>query len=578
MSNDIPKDDNTAEAETVEVVTWSRDPEKTVHYELNGLRTYVEGVDHSKYNARSLPFIMTTLGCAFALAASQITSLLYLTVATHISHELHTSELSVWFLTAPGVAMGALAPFVGPLADLFGRKNIFLFGIICGIVGSVAAASTPTGGGFVASQAVLGIAAVVEELMAIAVVAESVPTSKRPIYAAIILTAIIPWSPGTMYANWMAQASWRWIGCALGIWNAIILFLIWPFYHPPPRVNSMGLSRKEMVRRIDFVGGILVTLGLVFVLIALSWGGQDYPWDSAHVLSFLIIGFGILFAFAAWELWVVRYPLYPRRMVYAPRPFFCMLFVIFAAGINYVPLVVFWPIHSISVFNSDRFETGLNTLPIGTCILGGAILSAILLSMFKRHVTPLMTMFCVIQTVACACLTVIDPHNISTAFPPIVLALVGVGGVLVPNQVIITVITPDDLIASVTALTVGLRAQAQVIGLAIFYNRFVNELTSKGINYLLPAVTQARWYDLEAIVEMMTALTSVPFKEYALTIPELRDPAAYEAVREATVLAFSAALRLIYFITIAFGVPACIAAVFMGDVSKYMDHHVAVVL
>ena len=96
---------------------------------------------------------------------------------------------------------------------------------------------------------------------------------------------------------------------------------------------------------------------------------------------------------------------------------------------------------------------------------------------------------------------------------------------------------------------------------------------------MLPAIMEAKWYDLDAIVEMMTALTSVPFKEYALTIPELaNNPAGYEAVRQATVLAFSEALKLIYFITIAFGVPACIAAACLGNVSKYMDHHVAVVL
>lgn len=64
-----------------------------------------------------------------------------------------------------------------------------------------------------------------------------------------------------------------------------------------------------------------------------------------------------------------------------------------------MPLVVFWPIESISVFDSDRYQVGINTLPIGTCIIGGAIISAVLMGMFKGHVTFLMTAFCVIQTV-----------------------------------------------------------------------------------------------------------------------------------------------------------------------------------
>lgn len=185
----------------------------------------------------------------------------------------------------------------------------------------------------------------------------------------------------------------------MAIWNVITLVLIAYFYRPPPRVNSLGLSRNELVSRIDFVGGLLITTALLFILVALGWGGIDYPWTSAHVLSFLVIGFCLLIVFGLWEKFGAQFPLFPRRIIHAPRPFFCMLFVIFAAGINYVPLVVFWPIETISVYGTGRFQTGVNTLPIGTCILGGAILSAVLLGLFKRHVTVTMTFFCVMQTV-----------------------------------------------------------------------------------------------------------------------------------------------------------------------------------
>lgn len=158
------------------------------------------------------------------------------------------------------------------------------------------------------------------------------------------------------------------------------------------------------------------------------------------------------------------------------------------------------------------------------------------------------------------------------------LALIGVGGVLVPNQVIITTITPDDLIASVTALTVGLRSQCQVIGLSIFYNRFVNEVTKNAFKDLLPAVLRAGIFDPKVITDMVTALTAVPFYQYAPLIPQLNNTANYELVKEAAIKTFSKSFSLIYYITIPFGVTACIAATCMGDVSKYMDNHVAVII
>jgi MFS family permease len=342
---------------------------------------------------------MTVLGCSLALAGSQIVPLLYLTLGTTVALDLKAPGLTIWMFTSIIVAMGALAPFVGPLADLCGRKALFLVGLAVSIAGSIVCAATPNAGGFIAGQVLLGFGAVTQELLAIAVVAEIVPTAKRSLYAALILCAIIPWSPGTLYANWMANSSWRWIGCTLAIWNVLTLAILAVFYRPPPRVNALGLSRREMIGRIDFIGGALITTGLVFFLVALNFGGKDYPWESALVLSFLLIGICLMIGAGFWERFGARYPLFPRRIIHAPRPFFCMLFVIFAAGINYVPLVVFWPIESISVFGSGHYQTGINTLPIGTCILGGAILSALLIGLFKRHVTLTMTFFCVMQTI-----------------------------------------------------------------------------------------------------------------------------------------------------------------------------------
>jgi MFS family permease len=342
---------------------------------------------------------MTVIGCSFALAGSQIVPLLYLTLGTTIAHELKRPDLLIWMLTAGIVAAGAMAPFVGPIADLLGRKVLFLIGLIVSATGAILCAATPNVGGFIVGQIFLGFGIITEELLSIAVVAEIVPTSKRPLYAALNLCAIIPWSPGTLYANWIANSSWRWIGCVLAIWNVITFVIIAWFYRPPPRVNALGLTRRELLGRIDFMGGFLCTTGLIFFLVGLNWGGQDYPWHSAHVISFLVTGVFVLIIFGLWEQFGAKYPMFPKRIIHAPRPFFCMLFVIFAAGINYVPLVVFWPIQSISVYQANHTQNGINTLPIGTCILGGAILSALLLGIFKKHVTLTMTFFCVMQTV-----------------------------------------------------------------------------------------------------------------------------------------------------------------------------------
>jgi MFS family permease len=324
---------------------------------------------------------------------------MYLTLSSFIAIELDAAAITIWMFTALIVAMGALAPFVGPLADLFGRKIFFLAGLVFSILGSIICAVTPNAAGFITGQVFLGFGAVVQELMAIAIVAEIVPTEKRPMYSAMILCTFIPWAPATLYANWMTDASWRWIGCALAIWNVLTFVLIAWFYRPPPRVNALGLSRGELFKRVDFVGGLLIICGLVFVLVGLNTGGQNKPWKSAYVISFLVLGFSLMIIFGLWEAFGAKWPLFPRRIIYAPRPFWCLLWVIFAAGINYVPLVIFWPIESVAVFDADRHQTGINTLPLGLCILGGAIVSALLIGFFPKRVTIVMTVFCIVQTI-----------------------------------------------------------------------------------------------------------------------------------------------------------------------------------
>jgi 7-cyano-7-deazaguanine synthase in queuosine biosynthesis len=158
---------------------------------------------------------------------------------------------------------------------------------------------------------------------------------------------------------------------------------------------------------------------------------------------------------------------------------------------------------------------------------------------------------------------------------PAIFALFGIGGVLVPNQIIITVISPDDLIGSVTALTLAVRAQAQVIGLAIFYNQLQDQIMKNSYKYLLTAAIQVEWLDVAAITQMMSTLTAIPFKEFAQTIPQLADPENYRIMHEATVKVFVASFRHVWFITMAFGIPACVAAAFLGDLSHYLDEHVA---
>lgn len=172
----------------------------------------------------------------------------------------------------------------------------------------------------------------------------------------------------------------------------------------------------------------------------------------------------------------------------------------------------------------------------------------------------------------------IDPHNINTAWAPLILGLMGIGGTLFPNQLVATIITPDDLLATITALTFALRAASQVIGLTIFQSQLVRSVTQHTYQYIVPAALKAEIYNATEIRDLAMSLTAIPFSQYAPLLPQIDTPEKYEMLKEATVACFGESFKIIYFVALAFGGVACIASLFMGDVSQYMDEHVAVIL
>jgi hypothetical protein len=112
-----------------------------------------------------------------------------------------------------------------------------------------------------------GIGAGILELTALAVTSELAPTRKRGKYVAILVFTIIPFCPSVLWAQLIASSSgWRYCGVLCGVWNAVGLVMTVIFYHPPPRVNSIGMTTMETIRQIDFVGGLLSVSGMVLFM------------------------------------------------------------------------------------------------------------------------------------------------------------------------------------------------------------------------------------------------------------------------------------------------------------------------
>ena len=180
----------------------------------------------------------------------------------------------VWFILANLLSLAAVCPFTGSISDLIGRRWVALIGAGCIVVGMIICSTAHTMNIFICGMVFAGIGAGVNELTALAATSELAPTSQRGKYVAVLVFTIVPFCPSVLYAQLIAYySSWRWIGCFCAIWAFIGLVITACFYFPPPRVNSQGLSRRQVLGEIDYLGGLLSISGMLLFMMGMQWGG-----------------------------------------------------------------------------------------------------------------------------------------------------------------------------------------------------------------------------------------------------------------------------------------------------------------
>lgn len=311
----------------------------------------------------------------------------------------------------------------------------------------------------------------------------------------------------------------------------------------------------------------------------LQWGGYQYSWGSAHVLAPLIIGFLLLFIiFPIWEIKFAKFPMFPSRMKQDARVLVLTLIITAISGANFFSVLMFWPVQAFNVYGHDPVQVGLRGMPIGFSILAGAVIVLGLLSFLRGHNRELMIGASIVMTAGCGALAIGNRDNMSLMYGLLVIAGLGIGGIVVPASIITTIICPDDIIATVAALTLSIRVIGGCIGYTTYFNVYLRYFTPNAIKYIGGTMFQLGITN-ETYIEQAILLTSESLIDRLYEIPGIEgNETAWNMVVYAGQLAYAESYKYVYLVSIAFGGISIIAACFLGDISKYMDDHVAVVM
>jgi EmrB/QacA subfamily drug resistance transporter len=270
-----------------------------------------------------------------------------------------------WVVTAYLLASTASTPLYGKISDLYGRRPVLLFAIVTFLVGSLAAGISQNMTQLILFRGVQGLGAGGLMTLAFTIISDVVPPRDRGRYqgffGAVFGLASVA---GPLVGGYFAEHDWRWIfyvNLPIGIAALVLCNQVLRLVHNPRRDH-----------KIDWWGALTMVIGVSCLLLALSWGGNEYAWGSPQIIGLFVIGvaFAALFIFIETR---ASEPILPLKL-FRNRTFSLANGAGFAVGFGMFGGIIYIPLYLQIVKGASPTESGLLMLPM----MAGIIITSII--------------------------------------------------------------------------------------------------------------------------------------------------------------------------------------------------------
>jgi EmrB/QacA subfamily drug resistance transporter len=297
-----------------------------------------------------------TLGAmCFALFMVMLDNTVVNVALPSIQRDLHADIGDLeWIVNGYTLTFAVLIATGGRLGDIFGRRSMFLLGVVIFAVTSATAGLAANSEMLIASRAVQGIGAALMMPATLSIVTHAFPASERG-------KAIGTWAGVSALALSIGPVVGGFLTEHVG-WQAIF------FINLPVAVGAVLAtvfavreSRDETVeRRVDFPGVVALTAGLTAIVLALI-EGNSWGWGSLEIIGLLGGGFAALAAFVAIEL-RARAPMVEFAL-FRTRQFIGSTMVAFIITFAMMGTFFFMAIYMQDILGYGALEAGVRFLP-----------------------------------------------------------------------------------------------------------------------------------------------------------------------------------------------------------------------
>ncbi|MDP4128479.1 MAG: MDR family MFS transporter [Bacillota bacterium] len=415
---------------------------------------------------------MVTIAMLVSILLVAIDTTIVTTAMPHIVEQLSGLNLLSWVFAIYLLTSSVTTPIYGKLADLFGRKSIFIFGIMLFVIGSMVSGMAQTMYQLILFRGFQGLGAGAVLPLTFTIIADLYPGEERAKMQGVFssvwgVAGLLGPLVGGLFVD---HISWRWIfyiNVPIGI---VAILLVLSFLHE----TTIEKTKKT----IDYWGAALFTISMGSLLFALISGGQLYAWNSVEIISLFIIAVIFLMSFLVVET-KAKEPMLPLSLFKIPVIAVSNAVGFVASGVL-IGVNVYLPIWIQTLLGHSATSSGLTLMPMSFAWPLASTLAGRFMYQIGSKITAVFG--AVLIMAGSAWLLLVHTGSPYWYFVGVMIVVgFGMGCSFTPLTVLVQSAVGWNLRGAATASNTFSRSLGQTVGIAVLGTVFNNTLNKNGM-------------------------------------------------------------------------------------------------
>ena len=386
-----------------------------------------------------------------------------------------------WIPISAMLASTIVTPVAGKLSDVYGRKPLYMTGIVVFAAGSALSGLAPNFWFLVFARFVQGAGMGFIMPLSQAIIGDIISPRERGKYQGMMgasfgLASIVGPAAGGFITE---HFTWRWlffVNLPIAVLTLVVIAL---YMHVPNERRRLS---------IDVWGSVTLTGAITCALLATVWGGTQYPWSSTQTIG-LYAAAAVLLAAFAWVEVHAPDPVLPLKL-WASRIFTLSNIASIGVAMSMFGAIFFLPVFVQGVIGNSVTSSGAILVPMLLAMIVTSIAGGQFISRTGRYKVPLLAGLLLMG----AGYYMLAGFDVRTSNQTTIAAMVLIGLGLGMSMQTYTLIVQNSVsrqdMAVATSATQLSRSIGAAVGLAVLGTILTQGIRSSMAKYLPPATVQ----------------------------------------------------------------------------------------